>query len=164
MARRAFYSFHYKPDNWRASQVREMRVMEGNRVASPNDWETVTRGGDAAIKRWIDEQMNGKSVVIVLIGAETAARKWIRYEIESGWNAGKALLGIHIHQLKDCLGAQGYRGNNPFSGFNVKGESLDRIVPTINSPYIDSKMTYAYIREHMAAGIEEAIRVRSFYA
>ncbi len=39
MARRAFYSFHYKPDNWRAAQVRNMGVIEGNLVASDNDWE-----------------------------------------------------------------------------------------------------------------------------
>ena len=31
MARRTFYSFHYKPDNWRAAQVRNMGVIEGNR-------------------------------------------------------------------------------------------------------------------------------------
>lgn len=27
MARRTFYSFHYKPDNWRVSQVRNMGVV-----------------------------------------------------------------------------------------------------------------------------------------
>jgi hypothetical protein len=29
MPRKAFYSFHYVPDNWRASQVRNMGVVEG---------------------------------------------------------------------------------------------------------------------------------------
>ena len=76
MARRAFYSFHYKPDNWRAAQVRNMGVITGNQPASDNDWETVKRGGDAAIERWISGQMKGKSVAIVLIGEKTAGRKW----------------------------------------------------------------------------------------
>ena len=71
MARRAFYSFHYKPDNWRASQVRNMGVVEGNSPASDNDWETVTKGGDPAIEKWIGEQMYGKSCAIVLIGSGT---------------------------------------------------------------------------------------------
>ena len=73
MARRAFYSFHYKPDNWRASQVRNMGVVEGNKPASDNDWEKVTNGGDKAIQKWIDGQLSGKSIAIVLIGAKTAA-------------------------------------------------------------------------------------------
>ena len=28
MARRAFYSFHYKPNNWRAAQVRNIGSIE----------------------------------------------------------------------------------------------------------------------------------------
>lgn len=56
MARRVFYSFHYKPDKWRAAQVRHMGVIEGNVPVSDNDWETITRGGDAAIERWIADQ------------------------------------------------------------------------------------------------------------
>jgi len=82
MARRAFYSFHYAPDNWRASQVRNMGVIEGNTPATDNDWESIKKGGDAAIQKWIDDQMDGKSVAIVLIGANTAGRKWIKYEIK----------------------------------------------------------------------------------
>ena len=40
--RRTFFSFHYKPDNWRAAKVRNMGVVEGNSPVSDNDWETVT--------------------------------------------------------------------------------------------------------------------------
>ena len=44
MARRVFYSFHYKPDNWRAAQVRNIGAIEGNNPASDNDWEAVKKG------------------------------------------------------------------------------------------------------------------------
>ncbi len=53
MTRRVFYSFHYKPDNWRASQVRNMGVIEGNAPVSDNEWEEITGGGDEAIEQWI---------------------------------------------------------------------------------------------------------------
>ena len=72
MARRAFYSFHYELDNWRVSQVR-MGVVDGNKPAKGNDWETVKKGGDKAIQKWIDDQLYGKSVAIVLIGAKMVA-------------------------------------------------------------------------------------------
>ena len=81
MARKVFFSFHYKPDNSRAAQVRNMGVIEGNKPVSDNDWETVTGGGDAAIKKWIAGQLNGKSCAVVLAGSAAANRKWINHEI-----------------------------------------------------------------------------------
>ena len=93
--RRAFYSFHYTPDNWRASQVRNIGVIEGNRPATDNDWEVVKRGGDTAIARWIRDQMKGKSCTIVLVGTNTAGRKWINYEISESWNQRMGIVGIH---------------------------------------------------------------------
>ena len=81
MARRCFFSFHYKPDAQRASQVRQIGSIEGNRPATDNDWEKVTAGGDTAIKKWIADQMYGKSCTVVLVGAATANRKWINQEI-----------------------------------------------------------------------------------
>jgi hypothetical protein len=77
-----------------------MGVIEGNQPVSDNDWEQIKKGGDVAIKKWINEQLNGRSCTIVLIGTNTAERKWIKYEIEKTWNDGKGLLGIYIHNLK----------------------------------------------------------------
>src|SRR6266496_975887 len=86
MARRCFYSFHYDADVARAAQVRQIGAIEGNRQATDNEWETITKGGDAAIQRWIADQIYGKSCTIVLVGGETANRKWINYEIVKSWN------------------------------------------------------------------------------
>ncbi len=47
MARKVFFSFHYKPGCWRASTVRNIGTVEGNRPVSDNDWEEITRGGSA---------------------------------------------------------------------------------------------------------------------
>ena len=68
MARKCFYSFHYKPDNWRVSTIRNIGSIEGNKAASDNDWETITKGGDAKIKEWIEEQMKGRTCAIILAG------------------------------------------------------------------------------------------------
>ena len=92
MSRKAFYSFHFKPDSWRASQVRNIGVVDGNQPVSDNDWEDVKKGGDSAIQEWIDNQLAGRSCTIVLIGENTAGRKWIEYEIEKSWNDGKGSL------------------------------------------------------------------------
>lgn len=166
MARKAFYSFHYVPDNWRASQVRNMGVIEGNSPVSDNDWETIKRGGDAAIQKWIDDQLNGRTCTIVLIGAETAGRKWIDYEIEKSWNSGKGVLGIHIHNLKDKNGNQTFKGKNPFDHFTMdrdKNTKLSSIVQVYDPPYYISTDVYAHINANLDKWVEKAISIRANY-
>ncbi len=162
MTRKVFYSFYYKEDNWRASQVRNMGVIEGNQPVSDNDWEQIKKGGDEAIKRWINEQLNGRSCTIVLIGTNTAERKWIKYEIEKSWNDKKGLLGIYIHNLKDADGNQSIKGRNPFDDFTME-RKLSSIVRSYDPPYSDSKKVYEYIQNNIASWVEEAIIIRNNY-
>jgi hypothetical protein len=165
MARRVFYSFHYKPDNWRASQVRNIGVIEGNSPVSDNDWEEITSGGASAIQAWIDGQLSGRSCTIVLIGANTAGRKWIKYEIGKSWNDGKGLLGIYVHNLKDKDQNQSTKGRNPFDDFTMKrdGQKLSRIVKAYDPPYTISANVYDYIKQNIADWVEEAISIRDSY-
>lgn len=165
MARKIFSSFHYKPDNWRAATVRSIGAIEGNKLASDNDWESVTSGGAPAIEKWIAEQMKGKSCIVVLIGANTAGRKWINYEIKKGWDDGKGLLGIHIHNLKDRDGNKSTKGSNPFTGFTVGDDKkkLSSIVKTYDPPFAKSTNVYNHIKENIVDWIEEAIEIRNEY-
>jgi hypothetical protein len=163
MARSVFYSFHYKPDNSRAAQIRNMGVVDGNKPASDNDWEKIKGGGDRAIEKWIDDQLKGKSCAVVLIGADTAGRKWIKHEIKTAWNNRKGVLGIYIHGLKDLNGSQSSKGNNPFDDLTLGGNRLSSTVKTYDPPYSDSKEVYAYIRNNLDAWIEKAISIRDTY-
>ena len=153
MARRVFYSFHYKPDNWRAGQVRNMGVIEGNRPVSDNDWESITRGGDTAIQKWIDGQISGKSCAIFLIGKDTAGRKWINYEIKKAWNDKKGVLGIYIHNLKDKDVKQSAKGRNPFDDFTMKrdNQKLSSVVKAYDPPYSTSTYVYDHIKKNLAS-------------
>lgn len=161
MARKVFYSFHYKQDSWRASQVRNAGVVEGNRPASDNDWEEITDAGAPAIRRWIDRQLAGKSCAVVLIGRSTAGRKWIRYEITEAWNAGKGVLGVHVHNLKDGLGRQTVKGRNPFEDIILdSGKRLSTVVKAYDPPYTTSTYVHAHIRTNLAAWVEKAIEIR----
>ncbi len=165
MAHKVFFSFHYNADNWRAGQVRNAGVVEGNSPVSDNDWETITKGGDDKIKKWIDEQLSGKECTIVLIGANTAGRKWIKYEIEESWNRKKGVLGIYIHNLKDKDGNPATKGRNPFEDFTMNKDSskLSDVVLTYDPPYTTSTNVYLYIKDHINEWVENAISVRDNY-
>jgi hypothetical protein len=163
MARQVFYSFHYDNDNWRASQVRNIGVIEGNRAAGDNDWEAIKRGGDAAIQKWIDNQLYHRSCTIVLVGAATSGRKWINYEIEKSWKEGKGVVGISIHGLKDRYGNQSYPGSNPFSSHYINGIWLSNAIKLYSPPYTDSKDVYNYISNNIVLWADEAVSIRNKY-
>ena len=138
-----------------------MGVIEGNRPASDNDWEEIKKGGDDAIKKWINDQMSAKSVVILLIGSNTADRKWINYEIEKAWKDKRGLLSIYIHNLKDRDEEQSSKGDNPFDKFNVDDKKLSSIVKAYDPPYKTSTSVYDYIKDNLADWIETAIDIRN---
>ena len=162
MARKCFYSFHYQPDNARAAQVRNIGVIEGNASASDNDWETVKRGGESAIKRWIDNQLKGRTATIVLVGAETANRKWINYEIVKSWDKGMGVVGICIHGLKNLDEVTSSIGRNPFDyiAYANTGRKLSSIVKCYNPAGSTSKERYGWIADNLSAVVEEAIQIR----
>lgn len=163
MARKCFYSFHYKPDSHRASQVRQIGTIDGNRPTTDNNWEKITKGGEAAIKRWINDQLSGKSCTVVLVGTNTANRKWINYEVYKSWNDGKGVVGIYIHGLKNLQGYISKKGKNPFDylTFESSSKKLSSVVKCYNPVGSNSKERYAWIKNNIANAVEEAIKIRT---
>jgi hypothetical protein len=121
MGRRVFFSFNYAEDAWRAGQVRNCQVVAGDDewrgFVDAADWESIRRGSDQAVENWIDRQMKGTSVTVVLIGENTHSRRWVRYEIARSIDERKGLLGIRIHKLKNHSKETARFGQNPFDRF-----------------------------------------------
>ena len=156
--RQVFYSFHYDNDVFRVQQIRNIGALEDNKPVSANEWESVKRGGEASIKKWIDDNLRYKSGVVVLVGEETANRKWVRYEIEKAWELGKGLVGVYIHNLKDPRTGKSSKGKNPFEQFEFDdGTKLSSVVKCYNPNPND---TYNEIKDNLEDWIEEAIASR----
>ena len=156
--RQVFFSFEYNKDNWRASQVRNMGKVSDNSTFSDNDWEEVKEKTDQKIKEWINEQLQKRSCIVVLIGSTTSTRKWIKYEIEQAYKLKKGIVGIYVHNLKDSSGNQASKGSNPFySLYTDDGERLSKYVETFDSSYLTSKNVYEDIENNIENLIEEAI-------
>ena len=137
MARRAFFSFHYERDAWRAGQVRNSWVTKDRESAGFWDsaaWDEVKKKTDAEIEKWIGEQLNGTSVTVVLIGAETSTRQYVGHEIKLSHNRGNGMLGIYIHNMKDSNGKTDLKGTNPLSNWHIERDGkkvlLSDIYPT----------------------------------
>lgn len=107
MARRVFFSFEYASDVSRAMVVRKSGKLRGIDTAGFVDaaeFERIKRTGNAAIKRWIDGQLRGTSVTVVLVGLDTCSSKWVRYEIDQSIARGNGLLGIDVSKIRDFRG------------------------------------------------------------
>jgi hypothetical protein len=116
MARKVFFSFHYERDIWRTNVVRNSGIVEGSAAAGFYDaslWEESKKKGDDAVKKIIDNGLIGTSVTVVLIGAQTAQRKFVDYEISQSIARGNGLLGIYISGIKDQKGNTDIQGPAP---------------------------------------------------
>ena len=123
MTRKVFFSFHFERDAWRASQVRNSNVTRNDTgYMDAASWEKIKKRGDTAIEKWIKDQLDGTSVTVVLIGAKTNTRKYVKYELEQSWKKGNGILGIYIHKLKDVNGYTDVKGSNTFGTFIKNGD------------------------------------------
>lgn len=161
MARKIFFSFHYERDAWRAGQVRNCNVVVSTEdqygFIDAADWEEVKKKGDAAIKKWIGDQMENTTVTTVLIGAETADRDWVQHEIMEGWNRGNGIVGIRIHNIKDQNQKTDTPGRNPLDDYKLSdGTILSSICKTYDWVNDDG-------RKNLGKWADEAANIRSRY-
>jgi hypothetical protein len=123
--RRAFFSFHYA-DIFRVNVVRKSQEFLGAKGRSLEGfydgslWESAKRRGDSSLKDLIRGGVQNTSVVCVLVGSETSARRWVRYEIARSVIDGKGLLAVNINGITHhSLGVPAARGANPCAYIGV---------------------------------------------
>jgi hypothetical protein len=159
MAKSVFFSFHYDRDAWRVQQVTNMGKLEGQPILNAQKWEEIKRQGDAAIKKWITDQMAYKSAVVVLVGSKTANRPWVKHEIARAWDNRKPLVGIRIHGLADRDGNTDAQGKNPFSEVTLKGGgTVGDYVPLYEPSGSNSQRVYADIQTNLTTWVDRAYK------
>ncbi len=102
--RSVFFSFDWDQDVWRAMVVRNCGVTLGVNAAGFRDAaeiEAVKYRSDEAIKHWIDSQLNGTTVTVVLLGALTHQSRWVKYECDASIARGNGIIFIDISGIAD---------------------------------------------------------------
>lgn len=130
MARKVFFSFYYARDVRRIVQVRSSWVVRAKGEAQPfydaADFEEAKKRA-GGIEKWIEEQLKGTSVTVVLFGAQTYEREWVRHEIKRSHELNKGILAIDIHKVKDPQSGADVQGKNPLDYWHI--EQNGRKVP-----------------------------------
>jgi hypothetical protein len=82
LPRRTFFSFHYKPDVWRAWNVRNCWVVQPGEEESvgffdSSVFEASQKESDDALKGFLRNGLKNTSVTCVLAGTRTWSRRWV---------------------------------------------------------------------------------------
>lgn len=127
MARKVFFSFHYEEDINRSMVVRNNGTTKDFvGFIDKAEFESVKKQGNQAIYNWIDNQLKGTSVTVVLIGEETLNRPFVQYEIQKSIEKGNAIIGVFIHNIKDMnTRMKSEKGNaHTIIGYRLDGKSV----------------------------------------
>jgi hypothetical protein len=124
MAKSVFFSFHYQDDiGFRANVVRQHWLTKPDREAAgffdASVWGNAKLSGDVGVKRVINAGLEGTSVTCVLIGSDTYARRWVRYELLKSFRKGNSMLAVHINSIKGRDQQSRANGANPLSYVGV---------------------------------------------
>ena len=115
MARKVFFSFHYNNDLWKAIQIRNNWIVRNERQASGfaelTHFEQLRQDNDDAVAKWIDEQLQGTTVTVLLIGPYTANQEYIKYQLQRSYARGNGMVGIYVHNMKDKNGIVDKKGS-----------------------------------------------------
>jgi hypothetical protein len=106
MTGKVFFSFE-SGDRSRAMVVRSSCIahdIEPTGFRDSADFAQLQAQGDKAVAEWIDGQLEGTSVTVVLVGANTCGDRWVNYEIEKSVARGNGLLGVDISKIEDYQG------------------------------------------------------------
>lgn len=122
MARYIFFSFaYYDVKNFKVNVVRNSWLTKNaeDTFVDGSIWEKSKTKGDAFLKKLIEDGLKNTSVTSVLIGEDTANRRWVNYEIVKSFERGNGILGIHINRIKGRTGLTA-RGQNPLDRLGFK--------------------------------------------
>ena len=125
MAKRVFFSFHYKDViEFRANVVRKHWVVKADREEAgyfdASIWEEAQKTNDLGLTRLINGALGNTSATCVLVGSQTYARPWVRYEIIKSLCRGNRLFAVHINQINGKDQQTKSNGPNPFDYLALK--------------------------------------------
>ena len=105
MARRVFFSFNYDDvADFKVNVVRNSRALKNPKYKSTfidkSLWEEARKKNPSSLKRLMDSSLNGTSVTVILIGGNTANRRWVNYEIVKSFVEGKGIMSIHLNRIR----------------------------------------------------------------
>lgn len=147
-----FVAFNTENDMMRVKVVRNSWLanpkFEIAGYIEEDDWMSLKIQGNEYLRDWIDRQLMGTAVTVVLIGSDTYDAPWVRYAIKESYIRGNAMVGIHLHNIVDNNGGGCDRGQNPLELYTVGGSNGTK------STLADIYPTYDWVQDNGQSMLE----------
>ncbi|MDD5731947.1 MAG: TIR domain-containing protein [Patescibacteria group bacterium] len=127
MARKIFVAFDSNTNLGAYYEIMSCEALSGydkNPFYDLGGLFTIRSQGKEGMKNWVEKQLKGTSVVIILRNDETESFEWIGYTIQKSIEYGKGLLLIDIREDSgnkyEIPVLEGYRAFNWYSDNGVE--------------------------------------------
>ena len=105
MAKSVFFSLHYKDViDFRANVVHKHWVLKDGREEAgyfdASILKEAKKQNEIGPKLLINGALENTSTTYVLVGSDTYASPWVRYEIIQSIYRGNRVFGVHIYKIK----------------------------------------------------------------
>ena len=113
--------------------VRPDSLLAGRTFYDSSLWERRQIEDPETVKRVIREGVGYTSAVCVLVGTETATRRWVRYEIARAVIDKRGLLAVHLNGIRHHqFLVQHVRGSNALAQMAVgKVQPYNALLPPV---------------------------------
>jgi hypothetical protein len=168
MAKRVFFSFHYQDVvDFRANVVRNHWVLKDDREDAgffdASIWEDARKKSTAALKKLIHDGLENTSTSCVLIGSQTYARPWVRYEIFRSIYRGNRVFGVYINQIKGRDQKTKPNGPSPFDylafRYSADGTKVEPF-EYVNSKWVPSETMESYTLKTVAPEVRHGKTIK----
>lgn len=111
-----YFAFHYDDViSFRANAIRNLSRFGNLNFNDSSLWEREKTADPERIRAVIDKGLLRTHATCILIGGETYARRWVRYEIMKSLQRGNGIFAVHINRVHDKYGKITKRGRNPLN-------------------------------------------------
>lgn len=95
----------------------------------------------------------------MLIGAQTASRPWVLYEIGKAWDDKRSLVGVRINGLADNSKKTDSAGANPFANVSLQGGGTVADHVPIYTPFgTSSQQVHGSIKANLATWVNNGYK------
>ena len=148
--RKVYFSFHFD-DIMRVNNVRQAWKIDHPDAPTMRSfydsslWESRQLESPECLKRLIREGVEHTSAICVLVGSQTWARRWVRYEIARAVIDGRGLVSVHLNNIRHHITKQAnLLGQNPLACMAV-----GKVQPYLWMPaqyYLFEYTSWAWVR------------------
>lgn len=123
MPRYTFFSFAYDDvKNFKVNVVRNSWLLHNSKETfiDSSIWEKKKAINSTAVRNLINDGLHRTSVTAVLIGENTANRRWVNYEIVKSFDKGNGIFGVHLNRIKGKHQIISAKGKNPLERLSFR--------------------------------------------